>query len=86
MDTMRHLTTRNIPTNVADALEKEKQRRGKSLNRTGIQLLAQSLNLQPGQRRSNGLARLAGTWTAEEFQDFEAATAATRQLDEELWR
>ena len=83
---MRHLTIRNLPANLAAALEKEKQRRGKSLNKTVIQLLGQSLNLQPGGRRTNGLAHLAGTWTAEEYRGFAEAIEATRQIDEELWR
>ena len=85
---MRHLTIRNLPSNLAAALEKEKQRRGKSLNKTVIQLLGQSLNLnlQPGCRRTNGLAHLAGTWTAEEYRGFAEAIEATRQIDEELWR
>jgi len=64
---MRHLTIRNLPSNLAAALEKEKQRRGKSLNKTVIQLLGQSLNLQPGCRRTNGLAHPASTWTAEAY-------------------
>jgi hypothetical protein len=29
---------------------------------------------------------LAGTWTAEEHERFEAAIAFTEQIDEELWR
>ena len=83
---MRHLTIRNLPSNLAAALEKEKQRQGKSLNKTVIQLLSQSLNLLPGCRRTNGLAHLAGTWTAEEYRGFADAIEATRQIDEELWR
>jgi hypothetical protein len=34
----------------------------------------------------NGLARLAGTWTQEEHDLFEAAVALTERIDEELWR
>ncbi len=39
-----------------------------------------------GRKRSNGLARLAGTWTEEEHRQFEAAIAVTAQIDAELWR
>ena len=35
--------------------------------------------------KRNGLAQLAGTWTAEEHASFEAALAVTEQIDEELW-
>lgn len=36
--------------------------------------------------RSNGLGRLAGTWSEDEFRDFERATAQFEEADEELWR
>ncbi|MEM7584975.1 MAG: hypothetical protein AAF560_16395 [Acidobacteriota bacterium] len=83
---MQHLTVRNIPPDLASALNTEKQRRQTSLNQTVIDLLKQSLGVTPGQKRTNGLGRLAGRWTEEEFQEFEAATAPTREVDEELWR
>lgn len=83
---MSHLTVRNLPSNLAEALRKEKRRRGISLNQTVIDLLAHSLGVTPQARRSNGLARLAGTWTAEELDRFEAAVAMTEEIDEEIWR
>ncbi len=83
---MQHLTVRNIPEDVAAALVAEKDRRRQSLNQTVIELLRQSLGVVSGQKRSNGLARLAGTWTQEEHEQFEAAVAVTNQIDEELWR
>ena len=83
---MNHLTVRNIPDELADALKREKRRRGTSLNQTVIDLLGQALGTGPGKRRSNGLADLAGTWTEEELMRFEAAVTATEQIDEDLWR
>jgi hypothetical protein len=83
---MRHLTIRNVPPKLADALEQEKRRRGDSLNRTVLDLLAQGLGQGPTGRRSNGLAILGGTWSEEEYERFEAAMAATERIDEELWR
>jgi len=82
---MRHLTIRHVPPALARALEAEKRRRRTSLNRTVIDLLTQALGLGAG-RRSNGLARFAGTWTREEFEEFEKAVEFTEQIDEELWR
>lgn len=81
---MRHLTVRNIPQEIAAALTLEKARLQLSLNQTVIELLRQSLGVD--RRRSNGLARLAGTWTAEEHERFEEAVAPMEQVDEELWR
>jgi hypothetical protein len=83
---MKNLTIRDVPAELAEALEKEKGRRGKSLNQTVLQLLSQCLGIRPTGPRSNGLARLAGTWTAEEYSQFEQAIASTEQIDEELWR
>jgi hypothetical protein len=81
---MRTLTVRNVPPEVAEALEREKRRRGESLNQTVIELLIQGLGV--GTARSNGLARLAGRWSEEEFEEFERAVASFEEIDEELWR
>jgi kynureninase len=68
---------------LAEALEREKRLRGKSLNQTVIDLLGQSLGAQG--MRSNGIGRLAGGWSEDEFRDFERATAQFEAVDEELW-
>lgn len=81
---MKTLTIRNLPRDVADALEQEKRRRGESLNQTVIELLTQGLGVRTP--RSNGLARLAGTWNEEEFQEFQHAVAPFEEIDDELWR
>lgn len=81
---MKNLTIRNVPDAVADALEEEKRRRGRSLNQTVLELLSQGLGV--GTTRSNGLGRLAGSWTEEEFREFEAAVDRFESIDDELWR
>lgn len=81
---MRTLTVRNVPPQVAEALEREKRLRGESLNQTVIDLLSQGLGV--GTPRSNGLARLAGRWSEEEFREFEQAVAPFEEVDDELWR
>jgi plasmid stability protein len=78
------LTIRNLPAPLADALEREKRRRGRSLNQTVIELLGQSLGVEKS--RSNGLGRLAGSWSDEDLREFEGAVAPFEQIDEELWR
>lgn len=81
---IKALTIRNVPPNIAEALEREKRRKGKSLNQTVIDLLGQGLG--EGGIRSNGLGRLGGAWSEEEFREFERATAHFEMVDEELWR
>lgn len=82
---MRYLTIRNVPPDLARRLEEEKQARGRSLNRTVLELLGQAVGLDRGSR-SNGLAELGGTWSRKEYETFERAVAETEQVDEELWR
>jgi hypothetical protein len=77
---------RNIPPEISRALEREKRRRGASLNQTVIELLGQGLGVGSAEGRSNGLRRLAGTWSEEQRAEFEAAVAVMEEVDAELWR
>ena len=81
---MKTMTIRNVPAEVARALDAERLRRGLSLNRTVLALLAESLGVS-GKPRSNGLEGLSGDWTEEEYRQFEAATAQFDEIDDELW-
>lgn len=68
---MKTLTMSNVPSEVVEALERENRRRGEPLNQTVIELLARSFGVRT--TPSNGLGRLAGSWSEEEFQEFERA-------------
>jgi hypothetical protein len=83
---MKHLTIRHVSKRLAQALEREKRRRGASLNQTVLDVLGDALGVTSPSGHRTGLARLAGTWTAEEQARFEATVASTEQVDEELWR
>jgi hypothetical protein len=82
---MKYITIRHVPAELARALEKERRRRGTSLNQTMLDLLAQALGVAPARIDSNGLKALGGGWTAEQFEQFERAVAATEQIDAEQW-
>jgi plasmid stability protein len=79
-----HLTVRNLPDDVSAALQKEQRRRGASLNQTVIDLLRQSLGVTG--TRSNGLARLAGTWTDAEHRRFLQDIQLFEKIDPEWWQ
>jgi hypothetical protein len=83
--TARHLTVRDIPRSLAQALDRERKRRGASLNQTIKDLLARALGLGP-EPLDNGLGDLAGTWSDEELRRFESDTAFLAEVDDELWR
>lgn len=51
-----------------------------------LDLLSQALGVANGRPRSNGLGRFAGTWSEEEFEEFEEAISDTERIDPELWR
>lgn len=81
---MKNITIRNCPDALSQALSIEVKRRSKSLNSTVIDLLCQALGVHTD--RQNGLGRLAGTWSSEDYAQFESATAALAEIDEDLWR
>ena len=83
-----HLTVRNLPDELAAALEKEKRRRGTSLNQTVIDLLQLSLGVSRAGAgtRSNGIRQLAGTWTEKEHQEFLSAIKGFEEIDQEFWK
>lgn len=45
----------------------------------------QALGLTEEASHDNGLQKLAGTWSQDEFAEFKKNTAACEQIDEELW-
>lgn len=76
---------RDIPRALALALDRERKRRGVSLNRTIKDLLTRALGLEP-EPFDNGLGDLAGTWSEDDLRRFESDTAFLSEIDDELWR
>jgi hypothetical protein len=81
-----YLTVRNLPPDVAEELERERKRRGTSLNQTVVSALRKGLGLA-AERKSNGLSALSGKWTDEDFEEFDRVVRETaEEIDEDLWR
>lgn len=80
----KHLTIRHVPAELAAALESERRRRGTSLNQTVLDLLQLSLGVRG--TRSNGVARLAGTWSEADHQNFLQNVEDFGAIEPELWR
>ncbi len=83
---MRQLTVRDIPLDLGRALDRERRRRGMSLSQTVLELLPEGLGVGAGVAKSNGLAKLAGSWSEADLREFEAGIAVTEQVDEDFWR
>jgi hypothetical protein len=84
------ITLRDVGPRLRAALERESRRRGLSLNRTVLELLAEATGLADDQRRAalehSDLDGLAGTWSTEEGRAFDDDLATQRQVDPKLWR
>ena len=83
---MKVLTIRGVSKRLAEALEREKRRRGQSLNQTVLAVLGDRLGVGDAGPRRNGLARLSGTWSSRDARRFEQAVGSTEQVDDEIWR
>lgn len=82
---MKTLTIRKVPRRLADALDRERRRQDASLNSTVLELLSRSLKLGGTGPHRNGLAELAGTWTAKDQRQFDAAVAPFEVVDDDMW-
>jgi len=82
------LTLRSVDARLRTALAREAARRGTSLNKTALALLAEALGLEEprGPEEHTDLDELAGTWSKSEADRFDAAVRAQRQVDARLWR
>ncbi|MEK7467591.1 MAG: hypothetical protein AAB074_09280 [Planctomycetota bacterium] len=82
-----YLTVRGVDPVLARALASERTRKGTSLNQTVIDLLRKALGLGIARKEfDNGLGRFAGTWSEEQFQEFQRNTASFGEIDEDLWK
>jgi hypothetical protein len=71
------------------ALAREAKRRGLSLNRAVLALLSEATGIARADRAAmvehDDLDALAGSWSDEDADAFDAALAAQRQIDPKLW-
>jgi hypothetical protein len=82
---MKQLTIRKVSSDLAKALVAESQLKSQSVNQTVLDLLHQALGLGIHGGSDNGLGKLAGTWTEDEFVEFQKNTVMFEELDPELW-
>ena len=75
------LTLRNVDPELASRLRAISQERGDSLNGTVLRLLRDAVGLNARRER---LRRYAG-WTADDFEEFDAAMRAQRVVDARSW-
>ncbi len=87
----RTITIRNMPADLEKRLEAIAREENASLAQTVIRLLLRATGLRdplgPGNvpRRHDDLDSLAGTWSAEDAEDFERLLAEQRRIDPDIW-
>ena len=88
MPTSNQLTIRSVGSRLRAALEQEAARRGQSLNKTVLALLAERLGLAESAApvEYGDLDELAGTWSKSEAMRFDEALHTQRQVDPKLWQ
>ena len=87
---MKAVTLRSLPPDIADAIRKEANRKGMSLNKAVISLLANRMGVREKkksrQSRHHDLDKLAGSWSKKEAAEFDKSLAAQRTTDLDLWK
>jgi hypothetical protein len=80
-----------MPADLEKRIEAMAREENASLAQTVIRLLLRATGLRdsPGSgdvpRRHNDLDALAGSWSAEEAEEFERALAEQRRIDPDIW-
>lgn len=84
---MSQLTVRDVDERLAEALRREAEARGLSVNRLVLQLLRESVGLSSSKQPPifTDLDHLAGTWSAENAAEIEPHLSTQRRIDVELW-
>lgn len=84
---MRQITIRLTDEALQKAVEETARREDISLNKAVVRLLRRGAGLdpEPGTVIGHALDHLFGTWTEEEYQEFEEATRIFEEIDPTEW-
>lgn len=85
---MNAITLRNIPAQVQEAIRQRAEAESQSFNKAVLRMLEEHIGLRrrPGPVLHHDVDHLAGTWTEEEAEAFDATLAEQRRVDPELWK
>ncbi len=85
---MKAITLRQIPTELAEILEREAAATGASLNKTVLRLLKKATGISDNGRppgRFHDLDDLAGSWTRKQSREFDGTLEEQRPIDSDVW-
>ena len=79
----KQITIRNVSPGLARRLKAQAEAAGTSVNATILMLLEQALWVDERKQR---LLDRYGTWTENDYQEFEQSLREQRTIDENLWK
>lgn len=82
---MKTMTIRKIPDEVAKFLASKAAGDGCSINTVTVSLLCKAAGVSTPAPKRRDLSWLAGTWSAKDARELEAAVSKCRRIDPEDW-
>jgi hypothetical protein len=80
------ITLRNVPPEVARAIEGKARRERLSLNKAVVRLLEEAIAPNGGKEATHhDLDRFFGAWTKKEARAFDRSIKEQRRIDPEMW-
>ena len=85
---MNTMTLRGIDETTATALKEKARQEQTSVNSVTLKILKEALGVEKKKRNviHNDLNHLAGTWSAQEEEEFSQNTAVFETIDEDMWK
>lgn len=86
---MGAITVRNLPPELARAVQQKAKKARTSLNRAVVDLLEEATGVGRRTKKEivhHDLDDLAGTWSPEEYDAFATALREQRQIEPEMWK
>jgi len=82
------MTLRGIDETTATALKEKARQEQTSVNSVTLKILKEALGVEKKKRNviHNDLNHLAGTWSAQEEEEFSQNTAGFETIDEDMWK
>lgn len=79
------ITIHNLDEELATRIRLVSRKKGKSLNQTVKDLLRQALGVRT-KKDKTWLDNYSGTWTQEEYEEFQGAMKFFDKIDEDMWK
>ena len=83
---MSQITLRQIPDVLNTQLRSLASKNKVSLNKTVLSLLMKNMGISVNSSKKRDLADLCGTWSKEQYDEFQKNTEQFSQIDPEIWK